>query len=136
MPEPSSHDSLAESKLGIGPLIRRAFGPYEQRLSEKYRRMFVDLDAFIALLQINVRTPSKEWIWECSPAHLFGYLSDRFVTGDRIQYSHEDKLRSLTQDIFGHGTIRAEFRINPWHCNLTLVISPKGSQESKRRSGD
>jgi 2-polyprenyl-3-methyl-5-hydroxy-6-metoxy-1,4-benzoquinol methylase len=214
--------------LGIGPLVRRAFGRYERRISEIYRRMFVDLDVFVTSIRANVSSPSqvleigcgdgavterlalafpgssltgidvcaqpgrlyrgdrsrvrflrasaadldvtesaryqlviisdvlhhvpypdwrpflssaiplmavggtlilKEWVREWTPAYLFGYLSDRFVTGERIRYPYANELRSLAQHAFGQDAIRSEFRIRPWHCNLALVISPKANPE-------
>jgi 2-polyprenyl-3-methyl-5-hydroxy-6-metoxy-1,4-benzoquinol methylase len=33
--------------MGLGPLIRRMFGPYERQISESYRVAFFDLDAFV-----------------------------------------------------------------------------------------
>ena len=49
----------AEGKLGIGPLIRRAFGRHERRISEMYRGVFVDLDAFVGSIRHNVGTPDS-----------------------------------------------------------------------------
>lgn len=67
----------------------------------------------------------KDWIREPTLAYMFGYLSDRFITADRIRYPHLSELRSLAQNTFGDQAIRAEFHVKPWHCNLALVISPK-----------
>lgn len=44
--------------MGIGPLIRRAFGRHERRISEIYRGIFVDLDAFVASIRRNVPVPT------------------------------------------------------------------------------
>lgn len=66
----------------------------------------------------------KDWVREWTPAYALGYLSDRFVTGDRIRHPGEEELRSLARSAFGSSAIRSEFRITPWHCNLALVISP------------
>jgi 2-polyprenyl-3-methyl-5-hydroxy-6-metoxy-1,4-benzoquinol methylase len=33
----------------IGPFIRRLFGPYESRISEAYRSIYIDIDAFVEL---------------------------------------------------------------------------------------
>jgi SAM-dependent methyltransferase len=33
-----------------GPLVRRLFGPFERPVSDAYRSLFVDLDAFVALM--------------------------------------------------------------------------------------
>lgn len=70
----------------------------------------------------------KEWVREWSPAYALGYLSDRFITGDRIQHPDEKELRALARAAFGEGAIRREFRVRPWHCNLALVISPQASR--------
>jgi len=67
----------------------------------------------------------KDWVREPTPAYMFGYLSDRFITADRIRYPHQSELRSLARDVFGGEAIRSEFHVKPWHCNLALVISPE-----------
>jgi 2-polyprenyl-3-methyl-5-hydroxy-6-metoxy-1,4-benzoquinol methylase len=208
--------------LGIGALVRRAFGRHERRISEAYRRIFIDLDALVASIRAHAPTPLnvleigcgegavterlaaafpaavltgidicahpgrlyrgdrsrvrflhtsaadlgvteparyqlviisdvlhhvpypdwahfltsaldlvsedgtlilKEWVREWTPMYLLGYLSDRYITGDRIRYPAETELRLLARDSFGRDAIRSEFRIRPWHCNLALVIS-------------
>ena len=37
--------------MPIGPAVRRAMGPLEGRISRSYRRIFVDLDALVALVR-------------------------------------------------------------------------------------
>jgi SAM-dependent methyltransferase len=69
----------------------------------------------------------KDWVREWTPAYMIGYLSDRFVTGERIRHPDEEELRSLAQSAFGTDAIRSEFRVRPWHCNLALVISPNAN---------
>jgi 2-polyprenyl-3-methyl-5-hydroxy-6-metoxy-1,4-benzoquinol methylase len=39
--------------MNLGALVRRLFGPYEHRISDAYRSIFVDIDAFIEL--------TREW---------------------------------------------------------------------------
>jgi cyclopropane fatty-acyl-phospholipid synthase-like methyltransferase len=214
----------------MGPLLRRAFGPYERQVSELYRRMFVDLDALVASIRVGIEIPAtvlevgcgdglvterlalafpnsaltgidicahpgrlyrgdrtrarfmrssteelgsseaaryqlvivadvlhhvphhdwqrflagatrlmadggtlvlKDWVRESTPAYLMGYLSDRVITGDRIRYPREDELRSLARAIFGTGAVYSEFRVAPWHCNLTLVIKSKPHRDTR-----
>jgi 2-polyprenyl-3-methyl-5-hydroxy-6-metoxy-1,4-benzoquinol methylase len=221
--------------LGIGPLVRRAFGRHERRISEAYRRIFVDLDAFVASIHAHVPTPLhvleigcgegavterlalafpgsvltgidvcahpgrlyrgdrsrvrflrgsatdlgaleharyqlviisdvlhhvpfqgwrrflssvlplmaedgtlvlKDWVRNRTPAYLLGYLSDRFITGDRVRYPGETELRLLVQDCFGRDAIHSEFHIRPWRCNLALVISPRPSPQANGRRRD
>lgn len=35
--------------MKIGPFIRRIFGPYERQISEAYRSIYIDIDAFVEL---------------------------------------------------------------------------------------
>lgn len=220
--------------MGVGPTVRRLFGRHERLVSERYRRLFVHLDAFVASVRAHVEAPTeilevgcgdglvterlalafpgsaltcidicsqpgrlyrgdparvrflrtssdvlnasepgrfqlviiadvlhhvpyqgrarflssvsplmaegatlvlKDWARERTPAYMFGYLSDRFVTGDRISHPDEKELRSLAQDAFGADSIRAEFRVKPWHCNLALVISRNKNGASNERGG-
>ena len=72
----------------------------------------------------------KDWVRQRTPAYLLGYLSDRFVTGDRIRYPHEHELRALARETFGADSIQGEFRAKPWNCNLGLVIAPAPSQSN------
>lgn len=214
--------------MGIGPLVRRAFGRHERQIAEAYRRIFVDLDDFVASVRTHVPAPPrileigcgegavterlavafpaseltgidicaqpgrlyrgdrsrvrflrtsaadlaateraryqlviiadvlhhvsypewrhflsiarnlmaedgtlilKEWVRKRTPAYMLGYLSDRFVTGDRIRYADEAELRLLAEESFDRDAIRSEFRIGPWDCNLALVISRKANQQ-------
>lgn len=72
----------------------------------------------------------KDWVRQRTPAYLLGYLSDRYITGDRIRYPNEDELRAVTRESFGTQCIQSEFRVKPWDCNLALVIAPSPSHES------
>lgn len=45
--------------MSIGALVRRAFGRHERRIVELYRRIFVDLDAFINAIRSNVANPAE-----------------------------------------------------------------------------
>jgi SAM-dependent methyltransferase len=37
--------------VSIGPFIRRMFGPYEHQIGEIYRSLYIDIDAFVALVR-------------------------------------------------------------------------------------
>ena len=37
--------------MPIGPLVRRAFGPFEHQIAEAYRRIYVDLDDYVAAVR-------------------------------------------------------------------------------------
>ncbi len=66
----------------------------------------------------------KDWIREPTPPYLMGYCADRFITGDRVNFAGDHELRRVACGAFGSDSIRAEFRVPPWHCNLALVIQP------------
>jgi 2-polyprenyl-3-methyl-5-hydroxy-6-metoxy-1,4-benzoquinol methylase len=42
-----------------GPLVRRMFGPYERQISDLYRAIFVDIDAFVDVIVRWARAPIK-----------------------------------------------------------------------------
>jgi SAM-dependent methyltransferase len=37
--------------MKAGPFIRKMFGPYERRVSEAYRSIYIDIDAFVELMR-------------------------------------------------------------------------------------
>jgi 2-polyprenyl-3-methyl-5-hydroxy-6-metoxy-1,4-benzoquinol methylase len=37
--------------MKVGPFIRQLFGPYEHRISEAYRSVYLDIDAFVNLMR-------------------------------------------------------------------------------------
>ena len=220
---------LRRPRLGIGPLVRRSFGRHERFISERYRRIFVDLDDFVSSIRAQIRAPDtileigcgdgmvterivrnfpgtavtgidicsnpgrlyrgersrvrfvrttvqdlataeparyhlviiadvlhhvphtewvdflsaahrliaadgtlvlKDWVRQPTVAYLLGYLSDRYITGERIRYPYERELRTLAQETFGASSIESEFRVRPWSCNLALVIAPPRSQRN------
>jgi 2-polyprenyl-3-methyl-5-hydroxy-6-metoxy-1,4-benzoquinol methylase len=70
----------------------------------------------------------KEWLREKSAICLANYLVERIITGDRVRYLSEHELRLLATEVFGPGSIRTQFRIAPWSCNLALVIAPSAGR--------
>jgi len=74
----------------------------------------------------------KEWVRQKTPAYLMGYLADRFITGDDIHYMSEPELCALARQVFGPRSIRAQFRVRPWDCNLALLIVPDRGHTAER----
>ena len=66
----------------------------------------------------------KEWERTPTPIHWLGYLSDRWITGDRISYMSGEEIRAQLREIFGSGAIRAETRVRPWRNNISLLVRP------------
>jgi 2-polyprenyl-3-methyl-5-hydroxy-6-metoxy-1,4-benzoquinol methylase len=66
----------------------------------------------------------KEWIRQRTPAYLMGYCSDRFITGDDVHFMSDAELAAMARQVFGADSVRSQFRVPPWACNLALVIAP------------
>jgi 2-polyprenyl-3-methyl-5-hydroxy-6-metoxy-1,4-benzoquinol methylase len=45
--------------MRLGPRVRRLFGPYERGATEAYRRIFIDLDDFVARVEAWAREPRR-----------------------------------------------------------------------------
>jgi len=64
----------------------------------------------------------KEWERNRTLIYWLGYLSDRWITGDRIRYMRRDELRRRIAKSFGRGAAIAEERISPWRNNLATLV--------------
>ena len=45
--------------MALGPTIRKLFGRYERQISEQYRSIYVDVDAFVATVQSWAVSPKR-----------------------------------------------------------------------------
>jgi SAM-dependent methyltransferase len=45
--------------MSLGPFIRRLFGPYERGVGEAYRSLYIDIDAFVALMRRWNPSPTR-----------------------------------------------------------------------------
>jgi hypothetical protein len=57
-----------------------------------------------------------------TPIHALVYLSDRYITGDRVCYNRAEEWRALIEGTFGKGAIKKEARIRPWSNNIAFFI--------------
>jgi len=64
----------------------------------------------------------KDWERRATFIHLLCYLSDRYITGDRIRYKSADEFRELIKNAFGENCIKAEARIRPWSHNIAFLV--------------
>jgi 2-polyprenyl-3-methyl-5-hydroxy-6-metoxy-1,4-benzoquinol methylase len=74
----------------------------------------------------------KEWLRERSAICLASFLFERFITGDRVRYLRERELLALATSVFGAHSVRGQFHIAPWHCNVALVIKADPATTSPR----
>jgi SAM-dependent methyltransferase len=63
----------------------------------------------------------KDWEKTRSFIHLLAYVSDRYITGDRIAYCTAADLRRLVETAFGPGSLAKEIRLPPWNNNIALL---------------
>ena len=54
--------------------------------------------------------------------HLLGWMSDRWVTGDRVHYQPVDAFRRLLAVAAPQACIEREIRLSPWHNNFALFV--------------
>lgn len=96
--------------MGIGPFIRRLFGPYERRVSEAYRSLYVDIDSLVD--QIRQWQPTADKILEvgCGEGAVTERLSvaypDAKITGiditpriGRLYAGPPDRVRFIQCDV-------------------------------------
>jgi SAM-dependent methyltransferase len=213
--------------MKLGPLVRRMFGPYERQISEFYRSIYINIDAFVELVvqwtpapnkilevgcgegavtqRLNAAYPDaeitaiditprvgrlycgslervrfmkrtvqeiaaaepgpydlvvlsdvlhhvplelrqglldairtalapngtlvfKDWQKNHAPIHWLCYVSDRWLTGDRISYMTREEMRVRLARSFGAGALLAEALIGPWWNNLAILVRPARSQ--------
>jgi ubiquinone/menaquinone biosynthesis C-methylase UbiE len=64
----------------------------------------------------------KEWERNRAPIHWISYASDRWLTGDRVQYMGREEMRRRLIASFGADALAAEARIGPWRNNLATLV--------------
>jgi 2-polyprenyl-6-hydroxyphenyl methylase/3-demethylubiquinone-9 3-methyltransferase len=63
----------------------------------------------------------KEWERRRNLPHLLAWISDRFITGDRVRFETAPSWRALTAAVL-EGTVEREVRFPPWRNNFGLFI--------------
>jgi SAM-dependent methyltransferase len=66
----------------------------------------------------------KDWERTYTPIHWLGYASDRWLTGDRIQYLSRVEMRERLTQSFGTASLQAEARVPPWRNNIAMLVQP------------
>lgn len=80
------------------------------------------LDSIRAVMAPGASFVFKEWERNRTLIYWLGYLSDRWITGDRIRYMRRDELRRRISLSFGARAAVAEDRISPWRNNLATLV--------------
>jgi len=83
------------------------------------------LQAIRTLLAPGGTLAMKDWNRApAQPIHWAVHGSDRFLTGDRVQYMTRAEARQLVESVFGGESIRAETSVRPWTNNYAFRIQP------------
>lgn len=64
----------------------------------------------------------KDWQRSHTPIHWLCFLSDRWLTGDRIRYMTREQMRESLARSFGDTALVAECRIAPWWNNIATLV--------------
>ena len=64
----------------------------------------------------------KDWVRTLAPIHAAAYLSDRYITGDRVYYYTSSELRDVIKEVFGKNAVKDEAWINPWPNNVAFFM--------------
>src|SRR5262249_23805440 len=64
----------------------------------------------------------KDWEDRNNLIHWACYLSDRYLTGDRIRYGTVSHFRALIGRVFGPNHIEQELRVPPWPNNVAFFV--------------
>jgi hypothetical protein len=64
----------------------------------------------------------KDWIVSHSPIHWLCSFSDRYLTGDDVQFFTPTSAKTLLIEAFGVGAIREETTVRPWRNNIAFLI--------------
>jgi 2-polyprenyl-3-methyl-5-hydroxy-6-metoxy-1,4-benzoquinol methylase len=66
----------------------------------------------------------KDWERAASPIHALSYVSDRWITGDRVLFMTASELREKLTGFFGMNAVVAEARVKPWRNNIAFLVLP------------
>jgi 2-polyprenyl-3-methyl-5-hydroxy-6-metoxy-1,4-benzoquinol methylase len=64
----------------------------------------------------------KDWVASSSPIHWLCKMSDRYLTGDDVQFFTTTSAKALLTGTFGPDAIRDEALVRPWSNNVAYLI--------------
>ena len=63
----------------------------------------------------------KDWERTASPIHWMVHGTDRWITGDRVQYLRKAQADAMMTRVFGARAVEAEARVRPWRNNFAML---------------
>lgn len=80
------------------------------------------LEAVRTLLAPGGTLLFKDWARDRTPIYYVGYASDRWLTGDRIEYLTPNEADDMLCGVFGASSLVSEKRIRPWQNNYAFMV--------------
>ena len=80
------------------------------------------LEAVRTLLAPGGTLLFKDWARNRAPIYYLGYASDRWLTGDRIEYLTPNEAEDMLRAVFGPACVVSEKRIRPWKNNYAFLV--------------
>lgn len=65
----------------------------------------------------------KDWDRNYTPIYWMAYLSDRYLTGDRIRYKKPHEAKTQLERVFGPTNVKRGHFVKPWRTNYTFFAS-------------
>jgi 2-polyprenyl-6-hydroxyphenyl methylase/3-demethylubiquinone-9 3-methyltransferase len=81
------------------------------------------------------RLALKDWERSMTPVHLLAFLSDRFVTGDRVRFVTVAELERLVCEVASAAVVERRVRLPPWRNNFALLVRRDGGVGSLDAGG-
>jgi len=66
----------------------------------------------------------KEWLPTRTPIHWMCHASDRWLTGDRVNFMSRDEGRALLTQTFDEAALIDERTVAPWRNNIMTLVRP------------
>jgi 2-polyprenyl-6-hydroxyphenyl methylase/3-demethylubiquinone-9 3-methyltransferase len=112
--------------MPLGPFIRRMFGPYERQISDVYRSIYIDIDAFVG--KMREWQPSAQRILEvgCGEGSITERLSLAYPAADINAIDITPRLGRLYRGArdnvrFRKCTIQEVAASEPWHYDFVVL---------------
>lgn len=65
----------------------------------------------------------KDWARSTTPIHLMCLASDKYLTGDHVNFLTQDEAAGKIEEVFGTGAIADCAYVKPWRNNFAFLIN-------------
>ncbi len=112
--------------MGIGPIVRRLFGRHERALSELYRSIYVDLDAYVDQIAAWVPNPQRILEVGCGEGAVTERLARRYPDADIVAIDITPRVGRLFQGrrdrvVFAETTVQEIAAHQPGAFELAVI---------------